>query len=228
MNLEVLQGSRFRFLGPNGAGKTTTVRILSGFMKQSSGTATVCGLPLDTKRNEIKAVTGLLPETPRLYSKLSAVEFLEFIGALNGQNGPAFIIAIPLSIIPALVNTFLSATGFETLIFLLIYGYIVICGAIIFATCVTAWNPNYENTKSPEHQMNVIITTMGVQFTIFAPIMISILGDILGLPFWDLIRDTFGIAGMPYAFALISLGSLFIVSGLALLVGTKRLTQPEV
>ncbi len=87
LNLEVRQGSRFGFLGPNGAGKTTTVRILSGLMKQSSGTATICGLPLDTKRNEIKAVTGLLPETPGLYSKLSAVEFLEFIGALNGQNG---------------------------------------------------------------------------------------------------------------------------------------------
>jgi ABC-2 type transport system ATP-binding protein len=87
LDLEVKQGSRFGFLGPNGAGKTTTVRILSGLMKQSSGTATICGLPLDQKRNEIKAITGLLPETPGLYSKLSAVEFLEFIGALNGKNG---------------------------------------------------------------------------------------------------------------------------------------------
>ncbi len=87
LDLEVQQGSRFGFLGPNGAGKTTTVRILSGLMKQSSGTATVCGLPLDQKRNEIKEITGLLPETPGLYSKLSAVEFLEFIGALNGKNG---------------------------------------------------------------------------------------------------------------------------------------------
>jgi ABC-2 type transport system ATP-binding protein len=87
LTLEVRQGTRFGFLGPNGAGKTTTVRILSGLLQQSSGTATVCGLPLDSKRNEIKAVTGLLPETPGLYSKLSAVEFLEFIGALNGRNG---------------------------------------------------------------------------------------------------------------------------------------------
>jgi len=87
LDLEVQQGSRFGFLGPNGAGKTTTVRILSGLMKQSSGTATVCGLSLDQKRNKIKEITGLLPETPGLYSKLSAVEFLEFIGALNGKNG---------------------------------------------------------------------------------------------------------------------------------------------
>lgn len=87
LTLEVHQGSRFGFLGPNGAGKTTTVRILSGLMEQTSGTATVCGLPISSKRNEIKAVTGLLPETPGLYEKLSAVEFLEFIGALNGHNG---------------------------------------------------------------------------------------------------------------------------------------------
>jgi ABC-2 type transport system ATP-binding protein len=87
LDLEVKSGSRFGFLGPNGAGKTTTVRILSGLLKQTSGTGTVCGYDVSTQRNSIKAVTGLLPETPGLYSKLSAVEFLEFIGALNGRNG---------------------------------------------------------------------------------------------------------------------------------------------
>ncbi|MDO8055659.1 MAG: ABC transporter ATP-binding protein [Candidatus Hermodarchaeota archaeon] len=87
LDLEVKSGSRFGFLGPNGAGKTTTVRILSGLLKQTSGTGTVCGYDVSAQRNSIKAVTGLLPETPGLYSKLSAVEFLEFIGALNGRNG---------------------------------------------------------------------------------------------------------------------------------------------
>ena len=87
LDLEVKSGSRFGFLGPNGSGKTTTVRILSGLLKQTSGTGTVCGYDVSTQRNSIKAVTGLLPETPGLYSKLSAVEFLEFIGALNGRNG---------------------------------------------------------------------------------------------------------------------------------------------
>jgi ABC-2 type transport system ATP-binding protein len=89
LDLEVRSGSRFGFLGPNGAGKTTTVRILSGLMRQTSGDATVCGYDVSTQRDDIKAVTGLLPESPGLYSKLSAVEFLEFIGALNGRNGDA-------------------------------------------------------------------------------------------------------------------------------------------
>jgi len=87
LDLEVATGSRFGFLGPNGAGKTTTVRILSGLMKQTSGDAEVCGYDVSTHRNEIKAATGLLPESPGLYSKLSAREFLEFIGALNDKNG---------------------------------------------------------------------------------------------------------------------------------------------
>lgn len=89
LDLEVKWGSRFGLLGPNGAGKTTTVRILSGLLKQTSGTGTVCGYDIATQRDAIKAATGLLPETPGLYSKLSAVEFLEFIGALNGRNREA-------------------------------------------------------------------------------------------------------------------------------------------
>jgi ABC-2 type transport system ATP-binding protein len=56
-------------------------------MKQTSGSAEVCGYDINENRNEVKMVTGLLPESPGLYSKLSAVEFLEFIGALNGRNG---------------------------------------------------------------------------------------------------------------------------------------------
>lgn len=87
LNLEVRKGSTFGFLGPNGAGKTTTVRILSGLLQPSDGTATVCGYDVHTQRDAIKAATGLLPEAPGLYSKLSAVEFLEFIGALNDLSG---------------------------------------------------------------------------------------------------------------------------------------------
>jgi ABC-2 type transport system ATP-binding protein len=87
LNLEVAAGGRFGFLGPNGAGKTTTVRMLSGLMKPTSGSATVLGMDIVQKAGEIKSLTGLLPETPGLYSKLSAIEFLEFIGALNDLEG---------------------------------------------------------------------------------------------------------------------------------------------
>jgi len=88
LTLQVKRGTTFGYLGPNGAGKTTTVRILSGLLKPTSGSAKVCGYDVNTEREKIKAVTGLLPEAPGLYSKLSAVEFLEFIGALNDLSGP--------------------------------------------------------------------------------------------------------------------------------------------
>jgi ABC-2 type transport system ATP-binding protein len=86
-DLEVERGATFGLLGPNGAGKTTTVRMLSGLLRPTSGTATVCGYGILENPDKIKAATGLLPEAPGLYSKLSAVEFLEFIGALNDLSG---------------------------------------------------------------------------------------------------------------------------------------------
>ena len=87
LDLSVPVGTCFALLGPNGAGKTTTVRMLSGLMRPTSGAASVCGYDINTQKNNVKAVTGLLPETPGLYSKLSAIEFLEFIGALNRLHG---------------------------------------------------------------------------------------------------------------------------------------------
>ncbi len=82
LSLSVERGDIFGFLGPNGAGKTTTVRILSGLLRASSGEAMVCGYDVLRNPKEVKARTGLLPDTAGIYSKLSAVEFLQFVGAL--------------------------------------------------------------------------------------------------------------------------------------------------
>jgi ABC-2 type transport system ATP-binding protein len=104
LDLSVPVGTRFALLGPNGAGKTTTVRMLSGLMKPTRGSASVCGYDTVSQKDEVKAVTGLLPETPGLYSKLSATEFLEFIGALNRLHGEALYERI---------DAFLSILGLE-------------------------------------------------------------------------------------------------------------------
>ena len=104
LDLIVEKGSTFGFLGPNRAGKTTTVRILSGLLQPSNGEATVCGYNINTQRDEIKSITGLLPEAPGLYSKLSAVEFLEFIGALNDISG---------EIVERRIDRLLSILGLE-------------------------------------------------------------------------------------------------------------------
>ena len=82
LDLEVYEGETFGLLGPNGAGKTTTVRLLNCIIKPTSGTATVNGYDILKEETEVKRVTGLLAESPGLYEKLSAYEFLGFMGAL--------------------------------------------------------------------------------------------------------------------------------------------------
>jgi ABC-2 type transport system ATP-binding protein len=82
LTLDVYEGETFGLLGPNGAGKTTTVRLLNCIVKPTGGSATVGGYDLTRDSIEIKRMTGLLAESPGLYEKLSAQEFLEFMGAL--------------------------------------------------------------------------------------------------------------------------------------------------
>ena len=82
LNIEVTYGTTYGLLGPNGAGKTTTVRMLNAIISPSNGTALVDGYNIINQANDVKMICGFLPESPGLYSKLTAKEFLEFIGEL--------------------------------------------------------------------------------------------------------------------------------------------------
>ncbi|MEM3564703.1 MAG: ABC transporter ATP-binding protein [Candidatus Jordarchaeaceae archaeon] len=82
INLKVKNGETFGMLGPNGAGKTTTVRMLNCILRPTEGTATVGGFDIIKEADKVKRITGLLPESPGVYEKLTAREFLEFMGDL--------------------------------------------------------------------------------------------------------------------------------------------------
>ncbi len=82
LDLKVYEGETFGLLGPNGAGKTTTVRLLNCIIKPTSGTAIVNRHDVLKEGTAVKRVTGMLAESPGVYEKLSAKEFLEFSGAL--------------------------------------------------------------------------------------------------------------------------------------------------
>ena len=82
LSINVYEGETFGLLGPNGAGKTSTVRLLNCIIKPTNGTATVNGFDILKDEINVKRVTGLLAESPGLYEKLSAFEFLEFMGSL--------------------------------------------------------------------------------------------------------------------------------------------------
>ena len=70
------------FLGPNGAGKTTTIKMLTGLLGPSSGAARVAGYDIVAQPLEAKARIGYVPDTPNLYGKLKASEYLRFVGQL--------------------------------------------------------------------------------------------------------------------------------------------------
>jgi len=86
LSLKVEQGEVFGLLGPNGAGKTTTIRMLSCLIKQTSGTAYVNGFEINKENDspKIRAMVGLLPESPGLYESLSAHKNLDFFAQLYG------------------------------------------------------------------------------------------------------------------------------------------------
>lgn len=86
LNLKVEKGEVFGLLGPNGAGKTTTIRMLACLIKQTSGTAFVNGLEINTSSDSqrIRSIVGVLPESPGLYESLSANRNLDFFAQLYG------------------------------------------------------------------------------------------------------------------------------------------------
>lgn len=71
------------YLGPNGAGKSTTVKILTGTLKPTSGSASVAGFDVVAQPLEVKRRIGYVPETGTVYSGLSANEYLALVGALH-------------------------------------------------------------------------------------------------------------------------------------------------
>ena len=82
VTLEVEAGQVFGFLGPNGAGKTTTIRMLTGLVRPTTGSALVAGFDVVQEPREVKRRVGYLAETPYLYPKLTGREFLAFMGGL--------------------------------------------------------------------------------------------------------------------------------------------------
>jgi ABC-2 type transport system ATP-binding protein len=83
LNLRVDPGEILGFLGPNGAGKSTTVKILTGMIRPTSGTASVAGYDIVAQPLEAKKRIGYVPETAALYDGLTAAEYLGLVSALH-------------------------------------------------------------------------------------------------------------------------------------------------
>lgn len=82
LSLQVGSGEFFCFLGPNGAGKTTTIKMLTGLIRPTTGTAVVAGHDIQAEPVAAKAKLGYIPDTPYLYEKLTAREFMRFVAGI--------------------------------------------------------------------------------------------------------------------------------------------------
>ncbi len=80
ITFSIPEGQIVAFLGPNGAGKSTTMKILSGYLAASEGSAKIAGLDVRTDRIEIAKRLGYLPENGPLYQSMTPLELLEFFG----------------------------------------------------------------------------------------------------------------------------------------------------
>ncbi len=79
----VESGEILGFLGPNGAGKTTTMRILSGYLPASQGTAKIDGIEVHDNSMAVRQRIGYLPETPPLYPDMTIEGFLKFVAEIK-------------------------------------------------------------------------------------------------------------------------------------------------
>jgi ABC-2 type transport system ATP-binding protein len=83
VSFSVQKGEILGFLGPNGAGKTTTMRVLTGYMPATEGSAVVAGYDVFKNPVEAKRRTGYLPETPPLYPEMTVREYLTFVAKIK-------------------------------------------------------------------------------------------------------------------------------------------------
>jgi len=87
VSFTVEKGEVLGFLGPNGAGKSTTMRMITGFIPPTSGTASICGHDIISDPVAAKRCIGYLPENAPSYHTMTVTDFLTFIGRIRGFEG---------------------------------------------------------------------------------------------------------------------------------------------
>jgi ABC-2 type transport system ATP-binding protein len=87
ISFTVSKGEVLGFLGPNGAGKSTTMRMITGFLPPTAGTASICGHDIVKEPVEAKKCLGYLPESAPSYRAMTVEDYLKFIAEIRGYRG---------------------------------------------------------------------------------------------------------------------------------------------
>ncbi|GAB3796197.1 ABC transporter ATP-binding protein [Virgibacillus kimchii] len=129
VSLEVKKGELFGFLGPNGAGKTTTIKMMTGLLQPTEGTAEITGIDIWKDPLEAKKNIAYVPDQPNLYPKLTGWDYLEFIASVFRIPGKQFRVKAM-----ELLDTFSLTHDAHDLIESYSHGMkqkIAICGALV-------------------------------------------------------------------------------------------------
>ncbi len=86
LSFRIAEGEVVAFLGPNGAGKSTTMKMLTGYLAPSSGSARICGVEVAGNRAEVANRIGYLPENGPLYEEMTPTALLNFFGDARGMD----------------------------------------------------------------------------------------------------------------------------------------------
>jgi ABC-2 type transport system ATP-binding protein len=98
VSLTVAKGEVLGFLGPNGAGKSTTMKMVTGFLSPTTGTARICGHDIATATIAAQSCIGYLPEGAPAYGEMTPAQFLAFCARVRGLTGDAARAAIDKAI----------------------------------------------------------------------------------------------------------------------------------
>jgi hypothetical protein len=111
---------------------------------------------------------------------------------------------------------------------LVVLGYMAIFGGMLVSTGVTAGNPNYEDTKSPAHQTNVMMSVMIAEFAIIGVLFVDIFASIaLNIDFFGVIANIFGPGNIMFGMSFIGVLVQWAIGGLLVWNGIRSLSSPE-
>ena len=86
ITFEAQKGEILGFLGPNGAGKTTTMRVITGYLPPTSGSASIAGFDVVEESMEVRRRIGYLPELPPVYPDMTVETYLRFVAKIKGVS----------------------------------------------------------------------------------------------------------------------------------------------
>ncbi|MBY8997125.1 MAG: hypothetical protein KGD60_05295 [Candidatus Thorarchaeota archaeon] len=138
------------------------------------------------------------------------------------------LISIVLAVIPSVIlYIMMEMTVFEFAM-LLGLGYVAVVGGMLIATGVTARNPNYEDTKSPAHQANVMTSVMLAEFSIIGVLFVDIIFSIaLDIDLFGVIASIFGPGNVMVGIATMGLVVQWLIAGLVVWSGIRSLSKPD-